>query len=121
MRYVTLFLIGFTLAGLLPIHAEISKQDLLKLARKRASRNYSAASARGLSGVKLKSLARSRASQNITVASARGLVKESRERTGQSTANFSPNTIEYLERHVYSKETLTMFLFPVRGENRLFE
>lgn len=108
MKIIILFL--FLTSNLYGI---ASKQELLKYARKRASQNITAATARGLSAETLKSFSRRRASSNVTAATARGL-DEVGHRTRIETQNFDPHVIEIIGRFHFSREDLLEFLKPIK-------
>lgn len=91
----------------------VDKSTLLKYARKRASQNITAATARGLSAETLKSFSRRRASSNVTAATARGL-DEVGYRTRLETNNFDPHVIEIIGRFHFSREDLFDFLNPIK-------
>lgn len=91
----------------------VDKSTLLKYARKRASQNITAATARGLSAETLKSFSRRRASSNVTAATARGL-DEVGYRTRLETNNFDPHVIEIIGRFHFSREDLLDFLNPIK-------
>lgn len=92
------------------LHGLATKQELLKYARKRASQNITAATARGLTAENLKSLARRRASRNITAAAARGLTEERMRSNHVDTHKFDPNIIEIISRFHYSEQELINFI-----------